>query len=74
MMLTLKKASRVEVRGSAADALSRTRPKTLAPMEFGRPSINLRVRDSTTVTSEVVLSDLGDGYRVEWGRADGGIV
>jgi len=75
MMLSLKKASRVEVRGWTTDALSRTYPGTLTPIEFERPSINPQESDGTATTSAgVVLSDFGDSHLVERSRADEGIV
>ena len=73
MMLSLKKASKVDVRGWTTNALSRTHLRTLASMEFGRPSINPQESGGTIITSEVVLSDPGDSHRFEWGRADGGL-
>ena len=58
LMLSLKKASRVKS-GWTFDALSRSHVRSLAQMEFRRPSNNPQDGGGTT-SEEVALSDLSD--------------
>ena len=60
LMLSLKKASKSKGVGWTADALSGSHVRTLARMEFGRPSDGPEDGGGTT-SDEVALSDLSDG-------------
>ena len=59
MMLSLKKASRTRESGWTHDALSRTHPRMVAPIEFGDPPAGLEESGGIMSNAEVATMKLG---------------